>query len=282
MPAQPPEHPESPPRKSMLPHPIEIWRPSVAFWRSLPETTVTAKERDRMLALENRLRGTSGNALRAAVLGVNDGLVTNLSLVMGVLGANVSGRGVLVTGFAGLLAGAFSMALGEWLSVQNSRELRQRQLRLEALQILQYPDEERHELIEIYQAKGLPRQEAETVAERIMRDKSAALDTMAREEFGMDPADLSGSPYQAAGLSLLMFALGAFIPLIGFLFLRGGAAIATSLVISGLALLVSGAAAAQLTGQNPFLSGVRQLLFGAGAAALTFAIVHAFKAPLIS
>src|ERR1700694_4373077 len=159
--------------------------------------------------LEGRHRSAAGNALRAAVLGANDGLVPNLSLVMGVAGAAAAERTILLTGLAGLVAGACSMAMGEWLSVTNAREFARSQIDQEKEELEQAPDAERKELALIFQAKGLPREDAQRVATDLMRDKRAALDTLAREELGIDPAELGGNPWGAAAFSLGLFALGA-------------------------------------------------------------------------
>ncbi|MBO0722676.1 MAG: VIT1/CCC1 transporter family protein, partial [Blastocatellia bacterium] len=147
-------------------------------------------EGSRIAQLEGRHRAVGGNALRAAVLGANDGLLSNLSLVMGVAGASLSATSVLITGVAGLLAGAFSMAIGEWLSVQSARELYERQIEIEKQEVIEVPDEEAEELALIYQAKGLPADEAEQLARRLIGDKTRALDTLAREELGIDPEEL--------------------------------------------------------------------------------------------
>jgi VIT1/CCC1 family predicted Fe2+/Mn2+ transporter len=163
--------------------------------------------------LEGRHRSTSGNALRAAVLGANDGLLSNLSLVMGVAGANLAPREIIITGVAGLLAGAGSMALGEWLSVQSSRELFEKQIAVEAAEISAYPEEEAEELALIYQAKGLSEEHAREVASRLMESEGSALDTLAREELGIDPQELGGSALHAAVASFVLFAIGAVIPL---------------------------------------------------------------------
>ena len=167
--------------------------------------------------LEGRHRAIGGNALRAAVLGANDGLVSNLSLVMGVAGAQLSGRGILVTGFAGLLAGAGSMALGEWLSVQSSRELYQRQIAIERAELEAAPQEEAEELALIYQAKGIPVEQARALADRVIASPETALDTLAREELAIDPRELGGSAWEAAITSFLLFALGAIVPVLAFL-----------------------------------------------------------------
>ena len=229
-----------------------------------------------MLArLEGRHRGLGGNALRAAVLGANDGLVSNLSLVMGVAGAALSGRTILVTGLAGLLAGACSMALGEWLSVNTARESFQRQIDTEAQELEDVPDEEKEELVLIYQAKGLPEDQARALAQRLMSNKATALDTLAREELGIDPTELGGSAWTAAGTSFLLFALGAIFPVAPFFFSAGLAAIIWSLAFSGAALFAIGAGTTLFTGRGVFFSGMRQLVVGFVAAGVTFTIGHA-------
>src|SRR5690242_16812091 len=167
--------------------------------------------------LEGRHRALGGNALRAAVLGANDGLVSNLSLVMGVAGAAVSEKTILLTGLAGLVAGACSMAMGEWLSVTSSRELAQRQIDIEAAELAQSPEEEIEEITLIYEAKGLPRAQAEALARQMMSNKQTALDTLVREELGLDPQELGGSPWTAAISSFLLFSLGAIFPVLPFL-----------------------------------------------------------------
>ncbi|MGZ5296789.1 MAG: VIT1/CCC1 transporter family protein [Actinomycetota bacterium] len=222
--------------------------------------------------LEGRHRAIGGNALRAAVLGANDGLVSNLALVMGVAGADISHQAVLITGFAGLLAGASSMALGEWLSVQSSRELYQRQIDIEASEIAEFPEEEEEELALIYQAKGLPEAQARQLAARIMADHGTALDTLSREELGIDPEELGGSPWEAATASFFLFALGAIIPVLPFLFTSGAAAVITSLSLASLALFGTGAGITLVTGKGAWRSGLRQAVLGLAAAALTFGI----------
>jgi VIT1/CCC1 family predicted Fe2+/Mn2+ transporter len=222
--------------------------------------------------LEGRHRAVGGNALRAAVLGANDGLVSNLSLVMGVAGAALAGNTILVTGLAGLLAGASSMALGEWISVQSSRELAERQLQVEGDELEAQPDEEAEELRLIYQAKGLSEDHARAVAEQIMADPEAALDVMAREELGIDPGGLGGSAWEAAITSFLLFAIGAAIPVLPFALLSGFAAIAASVVASAVGLFAVGAAITLFTGRTVWFSGFRQLVFGLTAAAVTYAV----------
>jgi len=222
--------------------------------------------------LEGRHRAVGGNALRAAVLGANDGLVSNLSLVMGVAGAALESNIILVTGLAGLLAGACSMAMGEWLSVQSSRELYEKQIAVEADEIAEAPEEEEEELALIYQAKGLPADEARAVAAKLMADHDNVLDTLAREELGIDPAELGGSAWEAAISSFLLFVAGAIVPVIPFILLKGQAAVITSLGLSSAALFLIGAAITLLTGKGAVFSGLRQLLIGLAAAGVTFGI----------
>jgi VIT1/CCC1 family predicted Fe2+/Mn2+ transporter len=222
---------------------------------------------------EGRHRAVGGNALRAAVLGANDGLVSNFSLVMGVAGAGGDQTAILVAGFAGLLAGALSMALGEWLSVQSARELYANQIAVEAAEIAEMPEEEQEELRLIYEAKGVPTDAAREMAHRIITgDRQAAIDTMAREELGIDPNELGGSAWVAAGTSFALFALGAIVPLLPFVFLVGTPAIVASGVCAGLALFGVGAAITLVTGRSVLRSGLRQLAFGMAAAGITFGI----------
>lgn len=220
--------------------------------------------------LEGRHRASSGNALRAAVLGASDGLLSNFSLVMGVAGAATEGQAVLVAGLAGLLAGAFSMALGEWISVQSSRELYERQIGIERDELEQNPAEEQEELALIYQAKGLPEEQARALAARLIADPATALDTLAREELGVDPDELGGSAWEAAISSFLLFAVGAIVPVLPFLFLSGLAAVGLSVALSTLGLFGIGAAITLLTGRSVWYSGMRQVLVGLAAAAITF------------
>src|SRR5947209_4387917 len=204
--------------------------------------------------LEGRHRGLGGNALRAAVLGANDGLVSNLSLVMGVAGAELDSHAILITGLAGLLAGACSMALGEWLSVNSARESAQRQIATEADELEQVPEEEKEELSLIYQAKGLPEDLAQALAERLIANKTTALDTLVREELGIDPDELGGSPWGAAGASFALFALGAIFPVAPYFALAGVPAIIASLLASGVALFLIGAGTTLFTGRSVVFS----------------------------
>jgi len=226
-----------------------------------------------MLArLEGRHKASGGNALRAAVLGANDGLVSNLSLVMGVAGAEFQNSTILITGLAGLLAGAFSMALGEWLSVQSSRELYQHQIAIEEAEIASAPEEEAEELALIYEARGMSKEEAQKLAKKIFEDTDLALESMAREELNVDPAQLGGSAWEAAITSFFLFAIGAIIPVISFTFLTGTAAILGSLVVSAVGLFIIGTGITLFTGRSILFSGSRQVIFGLVAATITFGI----------
>jgi vacuolar iron transporter family protein len=222
--------------------------------------------------VERRHRNVGGNALRAAVLGANDGLCSNLALIMGVAGASDSSRAILVTGLAGLLAGACSMALGEWISVTSSRELAEREIRVERDELAATPEEEREELQLIYEAKGIPKDEARQLSMRLLGDPRAALDVLTREELGIDPEELGGSPRVAAITSFLLFALGAIVPVIPYLLASGVAALVASVVVSSLALFSIGAAITLFTGRPVWRSGGRQALLGLAAAGLTFAV----------
>ncbi len=227
-----------------------------------------------MLArFEGRHRQIGGNALRAAVLGANDGLVSNFSLVMGVAGATATRDPIIIAGVAGLLAGSLSMALGEWLSVQSSRELYANQIAAERDELAAFPAEEEEELRLIYEAKGLDAADARRVAHRIITgDPKVALDTMAREELGIDPDELGGSAWVAALTSFVLFALGALVPVVPFLVASGSGAIVASAVLSAVALFGLGAVITLLTGRRAVRSGLRQVGFGLTAAAITFVI----------
>ncbi|MCL5270432.1 MAG: VIT1/CCC1 family protein [bacterium] len=225
-----------------------------------------------LVKLEGRHRNIGGNALRAAVLGANDGLCSNLSLVMAVAGANLTSHDILITGLAGLLAGAFSMAMGEWLSVQSSRELYQHELATEADELAKAPEEEMEELSLIYQSKGVDELDARRMAQSLIGDADHALDTLAREELGFDPEELGGSAWEAAGASFVLFVVGAIIPVFAFMFLEGRMAVGVSLAVSTAALYLIGAAISLITGRGVVRSGVRQVIFGLGAAGVTFGI----------
>src|SRR6266478_4980476 len=217
-------------------------------------------------------RGASGNNLRAAVLGANDGLVSNFCLIMGVAGAGTPNRIILLTGLAGLIAGACSMALGEWLSVTNARELATTQISEEATELERTPQAEQHELARIYQAKGLPQADAERIAAELMSDKKAALDTLAREELGIDPTELGGNPLSAAATSFALFSLGAIFPVAPFVWMHGTQATAASIAASAVALCGVGLLTSLFNGRSPWFSAARQAVFGCAAAAVTYGI----------
>jgi vacuolar iron transporter family protein len=223
-------------------------------------------------ALQASHRSIAGNTVRAAVLGANDGLVSNLSLVAGVAGASLAARTILITGLAGLAAGSCAMAMGEWISVQTSRELYERELRVEAEELKHFPGDETAELTALYESRGLEATGARALAESVMANRSVALAVMAREELGIDPDDLGGSPWKAAGSSFGMFCIGAAIPIIPFTVIARTPALTASVVLSGLVLFLLGVLVTTLTGRSPLRSGLRQLLFGLGAAAVTYGI----------
>lgn len=221
---------------------------------------------------EKRHRSVGGNALRAAVLGGNDGLVSNFSLVMGIAGATGGQKEVLLTGIAGLLAGALSMSLGEWISVQSSKELYENQMQLEMEELETNPEGEEKELALIYFSKGIPEDQAKQMAQEIMSDKDRAHEVLIREELGINKEDLQGSAMEAAVSSFILFAIGAIIPVVPFFFLGGTKAIILSTIMSALGLFLIGASITLFTGKNVWYSGFRQVLFGLLAAAITFGI----------
>jgi vacuolar iron transporter family protein len=225
----------------------------------------------RIAASEGRHRAGIGGALRAAVFGVNDGLVSNFSLVMGVAGGTTSKSIVLLAGIAGLVAGAFSMASGEWVSVRSQRELYENELRIEEQELSAFPDEEREELELIYQAKGIDAAEAKALVANIMARPDVALDTLAREELGLDPRTLA-SPWVAAGSSFASFAAGALLPVVPFFFGSGVAAVVASALLSVVTLFGVGAAISVFTGRHAGRSGLRMAVIGAVVATVTFLI----------
>jgi VIT1/CCC1 family predicted Fe2+/Mn2+ transporter/rubrerythrin len=261
----------------------EAWRrlEAEATSRARPDmvaaTTVDAARRGRVAAsiaeitrAEGWHRGGAGT-LRAIVFGASDGLVSNLSLVMGVAGATAEPSFILVAGIAGLLAGAFSMAAGEYISVRSQVEVLERQFALERAEMEAVPDEEFEELVAIYRAKGLPEADARRFAEHIFADKELALETLVREELGLDRNGI-GSPWSAAAGSFLAFTTGAIVPVIPYAVGGGTAAFAASLVMSLAALFVLGALVSLLTGRGMLFAGLRQVGIGAAAAAVTFLV----------
>jgi VIT1/CCC1 family predicted Fe2+/Mn2+ transporter len=219
---------------------------------------------------EARHRGVqSGANLRASVFGVNDGLISNCSLILGVAGASSGSTVIVLSGVAGLLAGAFSMAAGEYVSMRSQREMFEYQIGLERKELAQYPDEEAEELALIYTARGLPRAEAAELAKRLIADPENALDTLAREELGLNPDEL-GSPWSAAIASFVSFGIGALVPLLPFLVLARGAALLTSIGMTGVALFGVGAIISLFTGRSAVRDGLRMLAIGGAAGALTY------------
>ncbi|HUH06379.1 MAG TPA: VIT1/CCC1 transporter family protein [Egibacteraceae bacterium] len=224
-----------------------------------------------LVMADARHRIGAGGALRATVFGANDGLVSNFALIMGVAGGTSEPGVILLAGVAGLVAGAGSMAAGEWVSVQSQRELHERELAVERWELAHFPEDEAHELELIYRAKGLDETEARALVERIMADPEVALDTLAREELGLNPSDL-GSPWAAAISSFLSFAAGALVPLVPFLFATGQGAIIGSGVAAGLGLATVGAVISRFTGRPAWISALRMVAIGGGTALVTFLI----------
>lgn len=222
--------------------------------------------------LEGRHRSAGGNALRAAVLGANDGLCSNLSLVMGVAGASLSNHSILITGLAGLLAGALSMALGEWLSVQSSRELYSNQIKIEAEEIENSPEEEAEELALIYESRGLTKEQAVMLSSQIMSNKENAVSTLVREELAINPEELGGSAWEAAITSFILFSIGAIFPVFPYFFFSGLTAVLVSIGLSTIALFIVGASITLFTGRGVLYSGMRMVVFGLLTSGITFLI----------
>ncbi len=233
------------------------------------ETRVSGTQ---MARFEKRHRSVGGNAIRAAVLGGNDGLVSNFSLVMGIAGATTNQQGVLLAGVAGLLAGALSMALGEWISVKSSQELYENQMQLEMEELEINPEGEKQELKLIYMAKGIPEAQAAEIVEELMKNKTLAHEVLVKEELGINAEELKGSAMEAALSSFFLFAIGAIIPVLPFIFTSGIKAIILSTIASAFGLFLIGAAITLFTGRNVWFSGFRQVFFGLAAAAVTFGI----------
>jgi VIT1/CCC1 family predicted Fe2+/Mn2+ transporter len=218
--------------------------------------------------------GIAGGNLRAAVFGASDGLVSNVCLILGVAGAagaTGESRAVMVSGIAGLLAGAFSMAAGEYISVRSQREMFEHQIGAERDELAKYPHEEAAELSLIYQARGLSKEDADRMSDRIVANPHYALDTLAREELGLDPGAL-GSPLGAAGFSFASFSVGAAVPLAPFLFARGFGALVAAIALTGVALFGVGCATSLFSGRDAVRGGLRSLLIGAAAGAVTYGI----------
>ena len=255
-------------------------REHAEIWRQL-KLGKTPGVGDEIAARERWHRSGRSGTLRAVIFGVSDGLVSNLALVMGVAGAantasNAAAPGgdekfIVLAGIAGLLAGAFSMAAGEYISMQSQRELFERQIALERAELEAMPEEEQAEMAALYRSKGFPPDEAEKIAARLFENPELALDTLIREELGLDPSEL-GSPVGAATGSFVAFALGAAVPVLPYLLASGSGAFVASIVLSLLALFMVGAAVSLLTGRGFLFSGARQVLIGAAAATVTFAV----------
>jgi VIT1/CCC1 family predicted Fe2+/Mn2+ transporter len=223
--------------------------------------------------IDHKHRDLRGGGARAAVFGFSDGLVTNVSLILGVAGAHPAGTFVRLAGIAGLVAGSFSMAAGEFLSMQAQRELFQRELNVERRSLKDSPVAESAELVEIYKQRGIDAGVAQELVDEVMQDPELALETHAREELGIDPSAL-GRPLQAAGASFAAFAAGAFVPLLPWLLAGGTAAIIASVAAAAVAALASGALLGVVSGRSKWRSAFRQLAIGTVAAAVTYGVGH--------
>ncbi|HEX4044307.1 MAG TPA: VIT1/CCC1 transporter family protein [Gammaproteobacteria bacterium] len=224
--------------------------------------------------LHSEHRHTSFNAasnLRAAVFGINDGLISNMSLILGVAGAQASPHFIILAGVAGLLAGACSMGAGEYISVRSQREVFEYQIAIEEQELKEYPEEETEELSLIYQARGVPLEEADHLAKLMIKNPKTGLNALAREELGINPDDLV-SPIGAMLSSFFSFAIGAGIPLLPFLFSHSNMSLYISIVATGITLFLIGALLSLFTNRNPWLNGLRMLCIGAVAGGLTFMI----------
>jgi vacuolar iron transporter family protein len=252
--------------------------------RPLDEDAAASNLIERVRGTDQRLRPHPGpieeqdasksksGALRAAIFGMNDGLVSNLSLIFGVAGSGLAADVVVIAGFAGLLAGAFSMGAGEYISMKMQREVFEQLIHKEAHELATQPEEELEELALIYEKKGIDPETAGRIATELMKDPEIALETHAREELGIDIEEGLGSPWAAAGSSFVMFSIGAAVPLLPFLFTSGGSAVALSAMLSAVTLFGVGGAMTVLTGRPVLLSGARMLAIGAVAAAITFGV----------
>jgi VIT1/CCC1 family predicted Fe2+/Mn2+ transporter/rubrerythrin len=247
-------------------------REHARIWQELKGASAEQQVESDIASRERWHRSSRSGTLRAVIFGVSDGLVSNLALVMGVAGAaGDHGSFILLAGIAGLLAGSFSMAAGEYISMQSQRELFERQIALERAELAAMPEEEEAEMAAIYRAKGFPEHEAASIAARLFENPEKALDTLVREELGLDPDEL-GSPIGAASGSFFAFAVGAAIPVLAYLVASGAPAFVASLFMSLAALFAVGAGVSLLTGRSVLFSGARQVLIGAAAAGVTFAV----------
>jgi VIT1/CCC1 family predicted Fe2+/Mn2+ transporter len=261
-PSMPPEHART---KSMLPELLETRRRMrLRSDRLVPHSGPVHEEQRTGV-------GKTGT-LRAAIFGVNDGLVSNAALIMGFAGADQPRAVILLAGISGLLAGAFSMGAGEYVSMRVQREVLERMLHLEAHELGTDPEAERAELAEIYEHKGVPSELASALATELSKDPATALDTHAREELGIDPDEGLGSPWGAATSSCITFAFGALVPLAPFLYEGGTIGTVVSTSVTGLALLAVGALTARVTGRSPVASALRQLAIGSAAIGVTYLV----------
>ena len=272
--------------KAVMPMILKAEAADASTYREDPEASTIVQEEVEHFNVLGRLSGQPDHAqiislerrhysgtvnVRAGVLGFNDGLISNVSLVMGVTGATSDPNFIVIAGVSGLLAGAFSMAAGEYVSVRAQRDVYEREIEVERAELEELPREEAQELALIYQRKGFTRQEARAVAERIISNPEVALETLAREELGLDPDQL-GNPWSAAISSFLAFGFGALIPLLPNLFTTDFLALILTIALSGSAVFGIGALLGTLTGKNLFLGGGRMLFVGAAAAGVTYGI----------
>jgi VIT1/CCC1 family predicted Fe2+/Mn2+ transporter len=250
-------------------------REHAEIWRQLKTGSKSLSPSEDIAARERWHRSGRSGLLRAVIFGASDGLVSNLALVMGVAGAagaaGEQGRFIFLAGIAGLLAGAFSMGAGEYISMQSQRELFERQIALERAELEAMPEEEEAEMASLYRAKGFPPHEAEAIAARLFENPERALDTLVREELGLDPDEL-GSPVGAAAGSFVAFAIGATVPVLPYAIGGGPGAFVAALVLSLVALFGVGAGVSLLTGRGLLFSGARQVVIGSVAAAVTFLV----------
>jgi vacuolar iron transporter family protein len=218
-------------------------------------------------------RDLQGGAARAAVFGISDGLLTNISLILGVAGANPPAAVVLLAGLAGLVAGAFSMAAGEYVSMSAQSELLQRELDIERRELERHPEAETRELAAVYRLRGVDEADARRLAEAVMKDPEIALEVHAREELGLRPGK-TGNPWQAAGSSFVTFSIGAVIPLLPWFFMSGTPAALASIILGAIAVLAVGWTVAIFTGRSRVRAALRQLAFATVAAAVAFGVGH--------
>ncbi|MHB8435955.1 MAG: VIT1/CCC1 transporter family protein [Acidimicrobiales bacterium] len=223
---------------------------------------------------EHSHRDIHGGGARAAVFGISDGLVSNVSLILGLAGANPSDSVIRLAGFAGLLGGAFSMAAGEYISMKAQKELIQREIEIERREIERHPTSETRELVHLYESRGIPTELAHQLAEEVMSDPKLALDTHTREELGVNPESL-GRPMEATVSSFVTFAIGALVPLLPFLIGSGTSAVVAAVVAAAVGALVVGGLLSIFTGKGWWWSALRQLLICAVAGGITFAIGRA-------